>query len=94
MKIFTPAQPGSISSLAQLVGIFVRGADEEGVIDPGPALGAGQLVLEVPGVERVGIGVRHLEDRRDAAQRRPGRAARQVFLMGQGPAPGNAPGCR
>ncbi len=69
--------------LGERVDILFRGPDEEGVIDPGAAFGAIQLVLDVPRVECVGIGVRHLEDRGHAAERGTGRAGFEIFLMGE-----------
>ena len=81
MNTFTPAQPGSSSSSVQLVRVLVGGADEERVVDPGPAGGAAQLIVQRRLVDGVGVGVRHLEEGRDPAHGGAGRAGRQVFLV-------------
>jgi hypothetical protein len=51
------------------------------VIDPGPASRTRELVGQIGRAEGAGPGVRHLEDRRHAAERRGGRAAGEILLV-------------
>jgi hypothetical protein len=76
-----PAAAGQGLQPGQLFDVLGRRADEEGVIDPGPALGPGELVGERLGVQRARPGVGHLENRGDTAQRGRRRAAGQVLLV-------------
>ena len=71
-------QPLQVGEFAD---VLRRRADEEGDVDPGAALGATALVGEIGGADRRRLGVRHLEDGGDAADRRGGGAGGEVLLV-------------
>ena len=81
MNTFTPAQPGRRSSSGSSLRVLARAADEEGEIAVHVVMGAGDLVRERRGAGGQGIGVRHLEHRRDPAHDRAQRAGNEIFLM-------------
>jgi folate-binding protein YgfZ len=65
------------------VGVLVRAADPEGEVAVHPAAGAGDLVGEGGLAGGLRIGVRHLEDGRDAAHHGRPRAGLKVLLVGR-----------
>ena len=65
----------------KLVDIVLGRAGEEGEVAPGPAGRTPHLVLDRGHVRRRGAGIRHLEDRRDAAERGGPRAGIEILLV-------------
>src|SRR3546814_4101515 len=78
LKDLHPAAARQALQLAEIVGILRRGADEEGMVAPRAPFRACQLFLQRCGVDRGGVGVRHLEHGGDPAHHRGAGAALEV----------------
>ena len=63
------------------MGVLLRRAHEEGMVDPGAALGPLKLVGQIGFAQRGRAGVGHLKDRSNPAQGRRAGAAFQIFLV-------------
>ena len=72
---------GQAFELTQLFRILGGGADEEGDVAPDATLSAPPLVGQVFGGQRTGLGVGHLEHRRDAPEGRRGGAGGEILLV-------------
>src|SRR3546814_4075227 len=81
LKDLHPAAARQALQLAEIVGILRRGADEEGMVAPRAPFRACQLFLQRCGVDRGGVGVRHLEHGGDPAHHRGAGSALEVFLV-------------
>ena len=81
MNTFTPAQPGSSSNRSSLSAFSSVAPMKNAWSTQARPARAAQFVVQRRLVDRVGVGVRHLEKGRDPAHGGAGRAGRQVFLV-------------